>query len=75
MYVDGNDVVMRGLLEGTHEGEFLGIPATGTEVSTGSAIRYTIENGQIVDFWFLPDALDLMTQLGMALQPTSTVSQ
>lgn len=54
---------------GTHEGEFLGAPPTGDEVSvTGIAIR-RIEDGQFVEEWEVLDALGLFRQLGVVELP------
>ncbi|EFE67614.1 MULTISPECIES: ester cyclase [Streptomyces] len=56
--------------EGTHRGDFLGIPATGKKVSmTGTTIFRFGGNGKIVEGWWQYDRLGLMTQLGV-VEPT-----
>lgn len=51
--------------KGTHNGEFLGIPATGKPVSIDvfDIVRY--RDGQIVEHWNVVDMLGLMQQLGV----------
>src|SRR6266540_2979612 len=54
----------RATAEGTHAGEFMGIPPTGKSVSmTGIAI-YRIANGKIVEKWGEQDRLRMLQQLG-----------
>lgn len=62
-------VVERYRLEGTHRGEFMGIPATGNEVAlTGTVIHY-VEDGKVTKDVSEFDALDLMQQLGVVDAP------
>ncbi|GIV76452.1 MAG: hypothetical protein KatS3mg050_0846 [Litorilinea sp.] len=50
---------------GTHQGELMGIPATGKTVNlTGIAID-RFENGQSVEHWEIIDQVGLMQQLGV----------
>jgi steroid delta-isomerase-like uncharacterized protein len=57
-------VATRWTLRGTHQGEFMGVPATGKQVTvTGISItRYA--NGKNVGSWNEMDLLGLMQQLG-----------
>lgn len=48
---EGNKVVIRSTWTGTHQGEFMGIPATGKQVSTTAINIYRIENGKLVEEW------------------------
>jgi steroid delta-isomerase-like uncharacterized protein len=52
-------------LSGTHEDEFMGIPATGKQVSINGMTRSYIENGQITEEWELLDQLSMFQQLGI----------
>jgi predicted ester cyclase len=52
-------------LSGTHEDEFMGIPATGKQVSINGMTRSYIENGQIIEEWELLDQLTMFQQLGI----------
>jgi predicted ester cyclase len=51
-------------MRGTHQGEFLGIPPTGKQVTVGLVDVIHIENGKFVEQWGGPDLLDLVQQLG-----------
>ena len=66
---EGDKVVTRWTLTGTHRGEFMGVPPTGRRVSvTGMSLDHLVD-GQIkagFDAW---DALGLWQQLG-AFTPT-----
>jgi steroid delta-isomerase-like uncharacterized protein len=61
---EGDKVVVRYTIRGTHKGEFMGIAPTGKLVTwTGTSI-YRIENGRIAEDWFNHDNLGMMQQLG-----------
>jgi hypothetical protein len=57
-------VSVRGMVRGTHLGEFAGVPPTGKKVEFLIFITYQIANGKIVDHWMLTDNLALMQQIG-----------
>jgi steroid delta-isomerase-like uncharacterized protein len=61
---EGDRVAILWTLTGTHQGEFLGVPATGNTVSTPGIDIYRIENGQIAEIWTVGDELGLLMQLG-----------
>ena len=46
--VDGNKVVVRYIMRGTHQGEIKGITATGNRVEVSGIMIHRIENGKIV---------------------------
>jgi steroid delta-isomerase-like uncharacterized protein len=50
---------------GTHQGEFLGIPATGKKVSFYTVDAMRVVNGKITEHWGVATLLDLMQQLGV----------
>ena len=61
---EGDKVVARWRLAGTHKGEFLGVPPTGRQANlTGIAI-FRITGGKIAEQWENHDDLGLMQQLG-----------
>ncbi|WP_200309009.1 ester cyclase [Streptomyces adelaidensis] len=61
----GDRVCTRWNLRATHKGEFLGITATGKEVTmAGTTIFRFGEHGKIVEGWWQYDRLGLMGQLG-----------
>jgi steroid delta-isomerase-like uncharacterized protein len=53
---------------GTHQGEFMGVPATGRKVRVWGVVFDRLVDGRIKDTRIIMDALGLMTQLG-ALPP------
>ncbi|NGO47530.1 ester cyclase [Streptomyces ureilyticus] len=62
----GDRVCTRWTWNGTHKGDFLGIPSTGRTVSmTGTTIFRCREDGKIVEGWWQYDRLGLMAQLGV----------
>lgn len=63
--VEGDRVVQRNRLTGTHEGELMGIPPTGESVEI-TAIGITAwEDGKGVEHWAQVDMMGLMEQLGV----------
>ena len=69
MTAEGNRVVVRARLKGTHEGEFNGILPTHRNVEFAFAIGYEIENGKIAHHWLIADQMALMEQLGVMNVP------
>lgn len=62
---EGDRVCTRWTWNGTHKGDFMGIPATGKQVAmTGVTIFRCQEDGKIVEGWWQYDRLGLMGQLG-----------
>lgn len=62
---EGDKVASRGYWTGTHQGVFLGIPATGKAVRVGFIDIWRIENDQGVENWVQQDIAGLMQQLGV----------
>ena len=65
MTAEGNRVVVRARVKGTHEGELNGIPPTYRSIEFAFAIGYEIENGKISHHWLIADQMALMEQLGV----------
>jgi steroid delta-isomerase-like uncharacterized protein len=61
----GDKVVTRYTATGTHQGELMGIPATGKKISITGVSIYRFANGQIVEDWAEFDQLGMLTQLGV----------
>ena len=61
--------IIRFIERGTHEGEFMGIPATGNKYESSGILINRIENGKIVEQREELDILGLYQQLGMELKP------
>jgi steroid delta-isomerase-like uncharacterized protein len=64
LIAEGDKVVARFTMRGTHQGEFIGISPTGKQVSwTGIEIA-RIEDDKLVEGWVSSDYLGLFQQLG-----------
>jgi steroid delta-isomerase-like uncharacterized protein len=63
---EGNKVVTRKTLSGTHHGELMGIPATGKQVAIEVIDILQIAGGKITDHWTVVD--QLVGQLVIKLQ-------
>ncbi len=61
---EGSKIAVFTTLTGTHQGELMGLPATGNAISVNSVELFRFEDGQIVERWGVEDSLALMTQLG-----------
>ncbi len=69
LLAEGDEVAVRFTLRGTHQGELMGVPATGKQiVTTGTAIL-RFANGKCVERWENTDDLGLMQQLGAIPAP------
>lgn len=66
---EGDKVVMRWTMRGTHRGGLMGIAPTGKQITVTGISVHRIEGGKVVDQWDSPDRLGLMQQLGMAVIP------
>lgn len=66
---EGDKVVTRFEWSGTHQGNFLGVPATGRVVKVWGIVIDRLESGKIKDTRILMDALGLMMQLGVFPPP------
>jgi len=63
---EGDKVVVRGTLSGTHTGEFMGIPATNKSFSVGFMDILEFHDGQATAHWGITDSSAMMQQLGLA---------
>jgi predicted ester cyclase len=57
-------VIVRGSFSGTHEGDFMGIPATGNEISVTFLNLDRFADGKLVEHRSEADMLGLMQQIG-----------
>ena len=72
MIAEGDLVSLRGRLQGTHKGPFMGTPPTEKSFDVEIWLTYRIAGGKIVDHWMLLDNAALMQQLGLVPSPAST---
>jgi steroid delta-isomerase-like uncharacterized protein len=66
--VDGK-VVHRWTISGTHQGEFLGIPASGKNLVWSGITIFRLSGGKIVEYWAQSDNVGMMQQFGIAPAP------
>jgi steroid delta-isomerase-like uncharacterized protein len=64
MLVEGDEIAVRSTFRGTHEGDFMGIAATGKKVEVANYDFVRMENDQAVEHWGTIDSAALMEQLG-----------
>lgn len=64
MIAEGDKVVTRWTARGTHQGEAMGLPPTGNEVSWTGVNIIRVVNGKLAEDWEELDLLGLMQQLG-----------
>jgi steroid delta-isomerase-like uncharacterized protein len=62
---EGDKVVERDTVTGTHQGEYMGLPPTGKSVAYHEIFIMRFVNGRIAEIWGVVDVFSLMKQLGM----------
>jgi len=64
MIAEGDKVMVRTTITGTHAREFLGVAPTGKQISVTEIAVVRIEDGKIIEEWGSPDFFSMMQQLG-----------
>ena len=64
MISEKSKVAVVWIMSGTHQGEFIGVPATNKKVSVEGVTIHQVENGKILDSYASWDRLGLLRQLG-----------
>jgi predicted ester cyclase len=62
---EGEKVLVRLTIRGTHQGELLGIAPTGRAVEVAVLDLFHVRGGKLVEHWALLDNLGLLKQLGV----------
>jgi len=65
LIAEGDKVVARITMSGTHTGSFMGIPPTGKRISFTGMYIARIDDGKIVEHWGEEDGVSLLQQLGV----------
>jgi steroid delta-isomerase-like uncharacterized protein len=68
-FSQGDKVVTRKTFHGTNDGDFMGMPPAGKQVSFDVIDILRLRDGQFVDHWNVVDAMGLMQQLGAVPAP------
>lgn len=66
---EGDKVVSVVTMTGTHEGDFMGIPATGRSFSIPGVSIWEVRGGRLISEWVNWDAMAMMEQLGVTSAP------
>jgi steroid delta-isomerase-like uncharacterized protein len=66
---EGDTVAARVVFEGTHRGEFQGLPPTGKQVAFSSIEFNRVVGGKVEEHWVEINLLGLVQQLGVATVP------
>jgi steroid delta-isomerase-like uncharacterized protein len=74
MVSEGDKVVIRYSLSGTHRGEFRGMAPTGKQVQVNGIAIERFEKGRITESWDLWDDARLLQQLGVSASPAGVAT-
>ena len=69
MVAEGDKVVSRVTMRGTHKGDFMGIPASGKQITVTGMDIVRFSGGKAVERWGQFDDLGMMQQLGVVPPP------
>jgi predicted ester cyclase len=69
LVAEGDTVAVRYVVEATHKGDLMGIPATGRRVRWGAFDVYRVADGKIVEEWAGDDLLAFIHTLGVYTPP------
>ena len=65
--MEGHTIWVRIVGEGTHTGEFMGMPPTNKYVCMGGVVISHVEHGKVTESWSYFDTAGLMQQLGVQM--------
>jgi steroid delta-isomerase-like uncharacterized protein len=64
MLAEGDSVAFRGVVQSVHTADFMGIPASGKQISVPVIGIAHLAEGKIAEWWNSPDRLSWMQQIG-----------
>jgi steroid delta-isomerase-like uncharacterized protein len=67
---EGDTVASRWTGRGTHDGELMGVPASGKQVTVSGIVVSRVANGKVVEEWTNWDTLGMLRQIGAIPAPT-----
>jgi steroid delta-isomerase-like uncharacterized protein len=73
MVADDEQVAIAYTITGTHQGNFLGIPATGKKIEARGVQIAKFKDGKIVERWGSSDELGMLKQIGSVKGVQSTI--
>ncbi len=69
MVAEGRSVRVRYVIDATHQGGLLGIPATGRKVRWTAVDVYHLSDGKIVEEWAEDDLIAILHDIGFVTPP------
>ena len=69
LLAEGDSVAARWVGRGTHQGELMGVPASGNRVEVAGITVYRISGGKIAETWTNYDVMGMMQQIGAVPSP------
>jgi hypothetical protein len=65
LIAEGDKIVSRNTVTGTHQGEYMGLPPTGKSITYNEIFIFRFTNGRIAEMWGVVDVFSQMKQLGV----------
>lgn len=65
MLAEGDRVSTQLTMEGTHTGQWLGVPSTGKRMTIRMMTIHRIQEGKIIEDWVIVESLGVLQQLGV----------
>jgi len=65
LIAEGDKIVARNTVTGTHRGEFMGVAPTGKSVTYNEIFIFRFEAGRVVETWGVVDVYAQMKQIGV----------
>jgi predicted ester cyclase len=72
LLMEGDLVVGHWTMQATHQGEMLGIPATGRPVTMNGMDLTRWNEGKLVEIWHVEEVLNMLQQVGAVPSPGPT---
>ncbi|HSN73770.1 MAG TPA: ester cyclase [Anaerolineae bacterium] len=69
LIAEGDLVFGRGVITGTHKGDFMGVPATGKQIRWTGTRLFRLKNLQVTEGWINVDMMGMMQQMGVIPAP------
>jgi predicted ester cyclase len=66
---EGDKVASRWTGRGTHDGELMGVPPSGRQVTVDGLVVSRVANGKVVEEWVNWDTLGMLQQVGAVPAP------
>ncbi|QFY09699.1 ester cyclase [Nonomuraea phyllanthi] len=68
---EGDKVVTRNTVTGTHRGEYMGVPPTGKSITYKEILIARFVDGRVAETWAVVDVMSQMRQLGVFAGPNA----